>query len=147
MRFALLSLVTVAALAVSAGSVEAQFRTHGGFAHPMMMNVNPGFNTSPFMRNSLFVQPNFNTFNTAPFVHPHHFHHHAVLFPTSSFAVPFRGTVSMFPTTSVFPTTTFPFPTTGGFVVPAQTPFVLPSPSSNFWFWSEGGSLLSPWWW
>ena len=48
MRFALLSLVTVTALTMSAGSASAQ-RMHGGFSNPRMMNVNPSFNTSPFI--------------------------------------------------------------------------------------------------
>jgi hypothetical protein len=166
MRFAVLSLVTVAALTMSAGSVHAQ-RMHGGFASPGMMNpgmMNPGmmnsgmmhgsmnFNTSPFMHHSTFARPQFGT---ASFAHPHHSNfNHTVLFPNRSLALSTQRTVSLFSSTSPFGRTAVSSsvtvsPTSGGFIVPSvqQSSFVVPRPSSNFFFFSRAGTPMTPWWW
>lgn len=152
MRFILLSLVTVVALAVSSGSASAQFRTRGGFSNPQMMSVRPNSGMSPFMH-SPFVRPNFNT---ASFAHPHQNMHFgsAVLFPRTPFATSNFRTAGLFAPTSpfgrTFATTPFSPATTGVFLSPSvQSSFVAPQVTANsrFMFWGNGGSLMSPWWW
>jgi hypothetical protein len=147
MRFILLSLVAVAALAVSAGSVDAQHRMHGGFVNPRMMTVNPSLSLSPLM-NQHFVQPRLNT---SPLIQQRNallFRQNTVLFPTSPLAVPFRQRATLFPTipfTMPSQNNVFQFPTTGGFNVPfARTQFGLTSLSSGIWF---GGSSIPFWRW
>jgi hypothetical protein len=151
MKFTLLSLVTGAALVVSAGSVSAQPRMHGGFSPPMGMNMRPNFNTSPFMMNTnpTFVHPRFNIasgahpnfsnsvllnprFNIAPGASPS--------FSNSVVINPRVNTLSPFHQNMVFnPSNNF---RTNGLLTPAQrgTVFIPPTFGST----AFGPTFISP---